>query len=112
MGNFKPAVERRKAEPLGDLLKLFVAQNRLDGGLYQSAVFAAWDRAVGNLNGHVGGKFFRDGILHITVTSSVVRSHLSFQLPGILDEVNRIIADDEFLQSLGKTDPVKQIKLH
>lgn len=112
MGNFKPAVERRKAEPLGDLLKLFVAQNRLDGGLYQSAVFAAWDKAAGTLGSRAAGKFLRDGILHITVTSSVVRSHLNFQLQGILDEINRIIAEDEFLQNLGKTDPIKQIKLH
>lgn len=111
MGNFKPAVERKNAEPLGDLLKLFVKQNGLETGLYRTAVFNAWDAVCGQPE-YVSNKFLRDGILHITVISSVVRNHLMFQLPFILSQVNSIIAEDELLKSMGPVPELKQIKLH
>lgn len=111
MANFKPAkIERQNAEPLSNALALFVARNHLGSGLLRHAVFNAWDKAsgAGRLSAN---KFLKDGVLYVTLTSSVVRSTLNIQLDDILVRLNRILDEDESLRSLGISDRVNAIKL-
>jgi len=112
MGNFRPAkIDRLNAEPLGDILKLFVAQNRLGEGLERQAVFQAWDEASGAACQTVG-RFFRDGTLYVTLSSSLVRRELMFQKEFLLSTLNRILSESPTLQAAGLECKVKNIVMH
>lgn len=111
MANFKPAkIERQNAEPVSDLLAKFVSMNNLSEGLLREAVFAAWDQASG-ASLHSVSKFLKDDILHVSVSSSVVRSRLFFQLDAILEKMNSCLKEDSTLSMLGIRYEVKAIKL-
>jgi len=112
MGNFKPAkIERLNAEPLGNLLKLFVAGNHLGEGLIRQAVSQAWDEASGSAV-HTVNRFFRDGILYVTLDSSLVRRELMFQNDFLLSSVNEILSRNETLRVSGLECQVKKIVMH
>lgn len=111
MANFKPAkIERQNAEPVSDLLAKFVSMNNLSSGLVREAVFAAWDRVSGAASQSVS-KFLKDDVLHVSVSSSVVRSQLAFQLDAILEKLNSSLKEDSTLSMLGIICEVKAIKL-
>jgi len=112
MGNFRPAkIDRLNAEPLGELLKLFVAQNRLGEGLVRQAVFQAWDEASGAACQTVG-RFFRDGTLYVTLSSSLLRRELMFRKEYILDSLNSILSGSDTLLAAGLECKVKNIVMH
>ena len=111
MANFKPAkIERQNAEPVSDILAKFVSMNNLSAGLVREAVFSAWDQASGAASQSVS-KFLKDDILHVSVSSSVVRSQLSFQLDAILEKMNSCLKEDSTLSMLGIKCGIKSIKL-
>lgn len=85
---------RKTALSVGDALKEFLKQSRLSPGLNTRRVFAAWDQASG-AGPYTLKKFYRDGKLHITLSSSVIRSQLSFQRAVLLEKINEILASDE-----------------
>ena len=57
-------------------------------------VFSAWDDASG-AGRYTIKKFFRDGRLYVTVSSSVVRSQLLFQKSALIDKMNALITGNE-----------------
>lgn len=78
----------------------FLKQSHLATGLNTQRVFSAWDEASGA--GHYTLKrFYRDGKLYITLSSSVVRSQLSFQKALILEKINSILSTDELFSKEG-----------
>ena len=75
---------------LSDILALFKKSEGLEKGFQTMSVFKAWDEAVGELAASVTtSKFFKDGVLYITLSSSVFRSDLYFQLPVIKSKINQ-----------------------
>lgn len=111
MGNFKPfKLTRHDPEPFANLVGLFIKSNGLERGLLQKAVSSAWDKYSGAA-AYTTNKYLRDNILYITVSSSVVRSGLTFQLEGILRDINAALKADELLASCGEVPQVKSIKL-
>lgn len=111
MVNFKPAAtHRQNAEPLSDILKLFVKVNGLGPSLRRQAVFRAWDQASGQA-GYTSNKYLKDNVLYITISSSVVRSQLLFQKEGLLQRVNEILSADQLLSTMGETFRIEAIKL-
>lgn len=111
MVNFKPAAtHRQNAEPLSDILQLFVKANGLGPGLRRQAVFQAWDQASGQA-GYISNKYLKDNVLYVTVSSSVVRSQLMFQKECLLQRINEILSEDELLKSIGETFRIEAIKM-
>lgn len=112
MANSRPVrIERTNAEPLGDILRLFVAQNRLGYGLFNMEVFRAWDEASG-MAFYSSNKFFREGVFHVSIKSSLVRSQLQFQLEGIILKMNEILESSETVRLSGVKDRITKISLH
>lgn len=87
-------IPRKTAIPLSELMKEFVRDSRLSSGLNTRRIFSAWDDASG-AGKYTVGRFFRDGRLFITVSSSVVRSQLYFQKDAIVEKINEILRKDE-----------------
>ena len=79
----------RKAQPeaLEDVMKLFIAKNGLTTGVNCQLVFEAWDKVSGAARFTLR-KFYRDGNLFVTVSSSVVRNQLYFQRDTLLKLLN------------------------
>ncbi|MCQ2181094.1 MAG: DUF721 domain-containing protein [Bacteroidales bacterium] len=104
-------VQRKEAVSLGDALTAFLKRSRLASGLNTRRVFAAWDEASG-AGGCTLKRFFRDGTLYITTSSSVVCSQLKYRKEALLDRMNDILSADELFVDDG-TGPryVKELKL-
>ena len=112
MANFKPAkISRQDPRPLSDAIPAFVRVNGLGKGLASRLVFDIWDEVSGAA-GYSTNKFFRDGVLNVTISSSVVRSQLLFQLDIIKDRINKSLKDNESAKMFGLGDiEVKTIRL-
>lgn len=111
MANFKPArIERQNAESISDILARFVSANSLAPGLLRQAVFSAWD-SVSGAAAYSTSKFLKDGVLYVTLSSSVVRSRLFFRCDDIIDGVNACLKADSTLAMLGIDAEIKSIKL-
>jgi len=104
-------IERKKAVSIGDAIKEFLKQARLSSGHNTQRIFEAWDRASG-ASRYTIGRYFRDGVLTVTMNSSVARSTLEFQKEDLVCGINRILASDElFIKDDPNVSYVKSIIL-
>lgn len=104
-------VERKNAQPIGDAIREYLRQCKLASGLNTQRVFAAWDDASGAAP-YTVRRFFRDGKLYITLSSSVVRSQLYFQKDALVEKINAMLAKDELYDPDDKfACPVKELIL-
>ena len=102
---------RKEALSMGELLPLFVRSQGLSAGLNTHRVFAAWDEVSG-VKEFTLKKFYRDGKLYVTLSSSMVRTHLEFQKNALLQSVNSFLENDQlFDRSCPKVGMVKEIIL-
>lgn len=85
---FRPyKIRKTQPEALENVMKLFIASNGLTTGVNCQLVFEAWDKVSGAADFTLR-KFYRDGILTVTVSSSVVRSQLYFQKDVLVRMIN------------------------
>ena len=63
---------------MDELVKQYIRSMKLAAGLNTQRIFAAWDACSG-AGEFTLKRFFRDGKLYITLSSSVVRNQLHFQ---------------------------------
>ncbi len=73
-------------------------------------IFIAWNEVSGAQQ-YTIKRFFRDGKLYITLSSSVVCSQLSMQKDVLLKKINAAIAGDELYIGRQNEGPVKELIL-
>ena len=56
-------------------------------------------------------RYFRDGRLHVTMSSSVLRSQLYFQRDALLEKMNALLRDDGLLAASSGRVYVKELIL-
>lgn len=102
---------RKKALSMDEVISMYIKSMKLTAGLNTQRIFAAWDEASGAAP-YTLKRFFRDGKLYITLGSSVVRNHLSFQREALVDRMNAILSQDElFSGDDAKVSFVKELIL-
>jgi len=102
---------RKEALGMDQLIPLYIRALKLSAGLNTQRVFAAWD-AVSGVAGQTLRKFYRDGKLYVTISSSMIRSHLEFQKPSLIQAMNRFLEKDElFVKDYDKVGFVKELIL-
>lgn len=107
----KNRVSRKEAIPLSEALKQFIQASRMRVPLNTQRIFSVWNEVSGAA-AYTTRRFFRDGRLTVTVSSSVVRSQLYFQKDILLAKLNARLRQDELFVSDGSwTDPVKELIL-
>ena len=84
---------RKKALSMDEVVSMYIKSMKLTSGLNTHRIFAAWDEASGAAP-YTLKRFFRDGRLYITLSSSVVRNQLSFQAEALVEKMNSILAGD------------------
>ena len=87
-------ITRKRAMSMEELIPMYIKSMKLSTGLNTPRIFAAWDEASGAAQ-YTLKRFFRDGKLYITLSSSVVRNHLSFQNAELVERINQILSRDE-----------------
>lgn len=102
---------KREPRPMDELIRYYIKSMQLTPALNTQRVFAAWD-AVSGAASYTLRRFFRDGILYITVNSSVVRNQLWFQRDALVQGINEFLAKDElFNADKCPEGPVRQLVL-
>lgn len=87
-------ITRKRAMSMEELIPMYIKSMKLSTGLNTHRIFAAWDEASGAAQ-YTLKRFFRDGKLYITLSSSVVCNHLSFQNAELVERINQILSRDE-----------------
>lgn len=85
--------ERKSAQPLSEVLLQTIKSTHIRAGHNDMRIFEAWDEASGAA-AYTLKRYFRGGKLYITVSSSVLRSHLSMQKEALKDRINQILETD------------------
>ena len=86
-------IARKQAVSIAEVLRDWLKSERLTVPLNTQRVFEAWDNASG-AGRYTTKRFYRDGKLYITLSSSVIRSQLSFQKDAMLEKINSLLSDD------------------
>tara|TARA_B110000196_G_scaffold203480_1_gene174303 strand:+ start:346 stop:639 length:294 start_codon:yes stop_codon:yes gene_type:complete len=86
-------VKRRKGiKSLEEILKKFTNKPRLKKKLDGVEALDQLDTILGsNLRKYVSNKYFQNGIIYIHLTSSVLRSELSYQKEAMIESINKNI---------------------
>ena len=93
------------------LIADYIKEMKLAAGLNRQRVFEAWD-SVSGASAYTVDRFYRDGILYCTISSSVVRNNLYFQRVWIMDKMNEYLeSDGGFIKENNADRPVKNIIL-
>lgn len=107
----KPRLSRENAQDMGELMQLWVKEMRLGPQLNAQRAMAAWDKVSG-VERYTLSKYVRNGVLYVSVSSSVVRSHLLQRLPQLAAAVNAELKSDPlFTPSPRGTAFIKSIVL-
>lgn len=78
---------------MDELVKQYIKSMKLASGLNTQRIFEAWDACSG-AGEFTLKRYFRDGKLYITLSSSVVRNQLHFQKQDLVEKMNRFLLDD------------------
>ena len=103
-------IGRKEAQGMSELIVQYIREMKLSSGFNRQRVFEAWD-AVSGASRYTVDRFFRDGILYYTISSSVVRNSLYFQRDVILKQINEYIEEEGRYIDDGSGQPVKNIVL-
>lgn len=104
-------IERKNEQKLDEVIADFIREMKLASGLNRQRIFAAWDEASG-AGRYTVNRYFRNGVLYCSMSSSVVRSRLSFQKDEIVRQMNRILSEDELFTKEGSgTEFVRAVVL-
>ncbi len=113
MAEFKKikGVPRKEALGMDQLISMYIKALKLGAGLNTQRVFAAWD-AVSGASSFTLRRFYKDGKLFISVSSSMVRGQLEFQKAALVQAMNRFLEKDElFVKDCEKAGYVKELIL-
>ena len=79
---------------IGDVLKAFVQQNRLQGGIDEVSVKDAWVSLMGNgVNSYTRNVILKGSTLYVELTSAVLREELSYGKDKIIKMIKVSILD-------------------
>lgn len=102
---------RTEPRPMSDVVDGFIREVKLASGLNARRVSEAWNTVTG-CGRFTSRTFFRDGVLTVTLNSSLVRSRLYPQIGQVKDEINRTLKSDPlFVKDDSKTRYVEKIIL-
>lgn len=104
-------IQKRGAQSMDSLILLYIKQARLGAQHNTRRVIEAW-KEVSGAEEHCLKYFYKDGVLHVTMDSSVLAGFLSMQKASLIEKLNATLEQDElFLRDEPAAGFVKDIKL-
>lgn len=95
-------IHRKEAVGMDRLVQEYIKQMKLAAGLNTQRIFAAWDACSG-AGPFTLKRFFRNGKLYITLSSSVIRNQLYFQQRDLVEKMNAYLSQDELFTADNRT---------
>ncbi len=81
--------------PIGDVLKQFITQNKLEAGMDVVNVRDAWKNLMGNgVNNYTTEIQLRGSTLYVALSSAVLREELSYGKEKIIKMINEELRKD------------------
>lgn len=81
--------------PIGDVLKQFISQNKLEAGMDVVNVRDAWKNLMGNgVNNYTTEIQLKDSTLYVALSSAVLREELSYGKEKIIKMINEELRKD------------------
>ena len=81
--------------PIGDVLKQFISQNKLEAGMDVVNVRDAWKNVMGNgVNNYTTEIQLKGTTLYVALSSAVLREELSYGKEKIIKMINEEIGKD------------------
>lgn len=83
-------MRRNNTELLKDVLNQFLQQSKLQKPLLEKRAIDAWSVVLGkNIVHYTSNISMKNGVIYVTVTSSVLRNDLFISKPGIIQSINK-----------------------
>jgi hypothetical protein len=81
--------------PIGDVLKQFISQNKLEAGMDVVNVRDAWENLMGNgVNNYTTEIQLKGSTLYVALSSAVLREELSYGKDKIIRMINEELRKD------------------
>ena len=81
--------------PIGDVLKQFISQNKLEAGMDVVNVRDAWKNLMGNgVNNYTTEIQLKGSTLYVALSSAVLREELSYGKEKIIKMINQELRKD------------------
>ncbi|MBO7511327.1 MAG: DUF721 domain-containing protein [Bacteroidales bacterium] len=109
--NTENRMERKYPIPVRQAIQEWLVAEGLGPSYNAQRVIRIWNEVSG-MERHTGNVWFKEGVLHVTLTSSVVRSRLSLMTAQLIESINEALRQDEmFIRGKAFTRYVHQIIL-
>ncbi|WP_462318806.1 DciA family protein [Marinilabilia sp.] len=83
---------KKSVQPLEDILKEIVGQPSISKGIYHSRIPKAWKEVMGPSVARVTRNvWFREGVIYVTLHSSIIRNELLMHHDKIVSNLNDYI---------------------
>lgn len=89
-------IGRKQAQGMTELVLQYIREMKLTAGFNTHRIFEAWDEVSG-ASKYTVSKFYRDGMLYCTISSSVVRNQLYFQRDVLVQKLNEYLDKDDMV---------------
>lgn len=86
-------LSRKEAVGMEELVPFFLREMHLSKGINDNIYRRLWNEVSG-AGEYTQGCFVKGGVLYCRLSSSIVRSHLSYNKDGILREINNLAEKD------------------
>lgn len=84
-------MKRRNAEAVGDVVRLFLRQNGLETPLNEQRLIDAWPKLLGAAAKYTTRIYIYNQVLHVSLSSSVLRNELMMRRAALVTELNRLV---------------------
>ena len=86
-------MKRENTQLISAIIQEYIKEAQMEDGLLRVKIFKVWDLIVGDAGTRATtNKFFKDGILYCTISSSIVRTQLYYRKDDIIAQMNRMLS--------------------
>ena len=85
-------MKRENTQLIKAIIEEFIKEERLEEGLGRARLFKAWDLVVGEVGAKATtNKYFKDGVLYCTISSSIIRTQMYYRKEDIMAHMNKML---------------------
>lgn len=94
-------MRKRNTETIGEVLKEFFEENKfLKAKIAENRILAGWEKVLGStIASYTTNLYFKNGILYIQLSSSVLRSELMLSKDRLIKSLNEY-ADTDIIKNI------------
>ncbi len=91
---------KNNQQSLKDIINSFISNSSLKEGLIRHRIISSWQEIVGS---YIASKtldiYYKDGVLSVKISSSVIKEELSFKKKDLMVEINKKVGG-EFVKEI------------